>query len=633
MKELFFSPIISDGMIIQRDKHFPIRCNKMVTITFLEKTYKSDYENETWLITLDPVKTGGPYEMQITYNNQTIFIKDIYAGDVWLCAGQSNMEMQMQRLIDDFDEEWKNADDYSLIRQFKVSQQWDFASEREDLTDGSWVCASSKTLHDFSGTAWFFAKNLYDKYKIPIGLIMTAWGGTPIESWMSKDALCDFPSVIAESMQYAAPSVREKITKDTSYGILEWETNLKHEDVGLVMGWEKSNTDISEWENIILPSDFADTHSQKNDLSGFCGVIWLAKDFYIENDFALENAKVWLGTIIDADTVYINGHEIGNTSYRYPPRKYNAGNLLNKGNNRIVIKVTCNNGQGGITKDKPFKIFTDNETIELAGEWKYNIGVKSPARMEEFFFQRKPIGNFNAMIAPVLKFPLKGVIWYQGESNESAPHEYAQLFKLMIQDWRKRNNECIKENKELFFLFVQLPVLGNPSDNNEQHNWPVLRESQKSALSLPNTAMAVALELGEWNDIHPLNKKDVGYRLFIAAEKAISGVDNTSPGPTIKKIEFSAGKTDNKEQKIILSFDNCGNGLQSLSSGTYVSVIGNEEQIRLPALITGTDEISIDVSSVKNPKKILYAWADNPRDMQLINSDGLPVLPFKIDLI
>ncbi|MCL2758663.1 MAG: hypothetical protein FWD22_00400 [Treponema sp.] len=614
MKELI-SPFISNGMVMQRDVPFPVWSKKNITINFLGKIYKAQPLNGKFLITIDPAEAGGPYEMEISSDSGSVVIKDIYYGDLWLCSGQSNMEMQMDRLHDDFNEEWL-IKDYPLVRQFKVPQEWDFSAPREDLTGGSWIQPSKERLSEFGATPWFFAKNLYEKYKIPIGLVMTAWGGTPVESWMSDAALADFPEKIAEGKQYASEEKRNEIAATTGAAIQKWETNLSHDDEGKSKKWENPQTDISSWDEIKLPGNFSDAG-----LVNFSGVIWLAKEFDVSAGFASQDAKVWLGTIVDSDTVYINGTEIGNTGYRYPPRKYIPNNLIKQGKNRIVIRVVCNNGEGGVTSDKPFRIFTDKESAELSGTWKYKTGAKAQTRPNEFFFQRMPMGNYNAMIAPVLKFPFKGVIWYQGESNESAAHEYNKLFCSMIKDWRKNNGS------ELPFLFVQLPIFCPVSDNYEQAHWAVLREAQAQVLSLPATGMAAALELGEWNDIHPINKKDVGYRLFLAAEKTLFGVKNTSPGPMLQNFELL-------ENKILLHFNNCGIGLNidAPSSDAYFSVIGTDGQVRLPGKIENNDTISIDISSVKNPKKVLYAWADNPRDRQLFNSDGLPVIPFRIEL-
>jgi len=656
MKDLIISPYLKDAMVIQRDASFPVWSSKKVTVTFLGKTYESKETDGKWLVTLDPQKAGGPFTMEIAFDDDSVSIKDIYCGDVWLCSGQSNMEMMMQRLRDDYSEEWDliTAKKDLPVRQFKVPQNYDFLNAQDNLQDGYWQKPSKETLHEFSAVAWFFANYLYEKYKIPVGLVNTAWGGTPVQSWMSEEALSLFPEKIAEGKKYADPKKREEIASIAGKAVQKWETSLKEKDLGLKEQWQNIKTDISKWGNINLPGNFT-----KEDLFNFCGVIWLAKDFEAKKNFI--DAKVWLGTIVDADTVFINGVEIGNTTYRYPPRKYIPAGLIKHGKNRIVIRVTCNSGEGGVTCGKPFRIFSkagdggadlnsENETIELSGTWKYQIGAAAERRPDDFYFQRQPMGNFNSMIAPVLKFPLKGVIWYQGESNDSYPFDYEKLFPLMINDWRLKNN-C----SALPFLFVQLPIWKAPSDNNENSSWAIIREAQRKAMSVPFTGMAAALELGEWNDLHPLNKKDVAYRLFLAAEKTVFGVINTSPGPVIKD-----WKIDNN--KILINFDNCGDGLcvfseveavtvstnaflrtleletpehfKDVSSAAYVSALCDDKYIRLPAEIEGKDIISIDISSIKNKKinKILYAWADNPRDRQLFNSDGLPVIPFKIEI-
>ena len=612
-----FSPIFGNGMVIQCNKAFPIWNKEKFSVEFLGKTYKSIKNSDKWLITLDPVNAGGPFSMKITFDDDNddnfIEINDIYSGDVWLCSGQSNMEMQMHRLRDDYKEEWE-AKDFPIIRQFNVPQKWDFNEPDEDISGGRWLTPSVETLHEFSGTAWFFAKKLYEKNKIPIGLINTAWGGTPVEAWMSKNALAGFPSMIATGEQYADTVRCEEIAKNTGEAIQKWESDCRNADTGLKENWQKTETDISNWKEMLLPGDFA-----KAGLDNFCGVIWLAKEFEITADFAAKDARVWLGTIVDSDTVYINGTEIGYTGYRYPPRKYVPENVLKEGKNRIVIRVTCNNGEGEITQGKPFRIFTENEIVELSGAWKFKIGAEAPIRPADFFFQRQPFANHYTMIAPVLKFPLKGVIWYQGESNDSNPHVYEKLFPLMIQEWRE-----INKNNDLPFLFVQLPIWKAASDNDESSSWAIIREAQANALSLPATGMAAGLELGEWNDLHPLNKKDIGYRLYLAAEKTVYKNNNTSPGPMLRNLELS-------KDKINLYFNNCGGGLTS-DETPFFSIICNDGQIRLAGKIEAHDKISIDISGIKGVKKILYAFADNPIDRQLFNSDGLPMIPFRKEL-
>ena len=702
------SPLIGSRMVLPQGAAVPIRGQAApgaeAAVSFLGKTYRAQADSTgAWRLFLDGSPPGGPYAMEITAAGEKIALDDIYIGGVWLCSGQSNMEMPMQRVKDNFPEEWLPPVN-ALIRQFKVPQEWEFSGPRAELSGGCWQAADAHTLYEFSAAAWFFARALYEKHPGPIGLITAAWGGTPIEAWMSREALeasavADFPAKIAGGSQYADAAKRAGITEKTAGAIEAWETNLAHEDAGLPHDWKNPATDISAWGGITLPGDFSAAG-----LEGFCGVLWLAKDIEVSAAFAASGAALWLGTITDADTVYVNGVEVGNTAYRYPPRKYpvNAG-LLKEGKNRIAIRVTCNSGEGGVTDDKPFRIFTHNEILELAGTWKYQIGAAAAQRPAEFFFQRQSMGLFNAMIAPVLDYPLTGVIWYQGESNDPNPHEYAALFPALINDWRKRNGSPLP------FLFVQLPLFGEPQDGGESSSWAVIRAAQAQALSLPATGMAAGLDLGEWNDLHPLDKKGIGRRLALAAEKTVYGAPNTSPGPMVRGVERRGGR-------LFITFDNCGKGIISKEDNHGVTrsfkrereeednhgvtrslrkreeedekgvVVGKQsglpirsdcgqrtpflplssslsffsvllrgkffffrtrtrtppvhltviaaggETFRVPVNITGPDCVSVDISAVKNPEKVLYAWANNPRGPLLFNSDGLPVIPFRIKL-
>jgi sialate O-acetylesterase len=484
--------------------------------------------------------------------------------------------------------------------------------------------ASAETLNDFSATAWFFAKALFEKHRTPIGLINVAWGGTPVEAWMSRDALAAFPEKIACGEQYANTALCEEIVSKNGAAIKVWDDQLSANDTGSTQGLRESDL----WGRlgdgtITLPGDFSQTG-----IENFCGSIWLHREFTLDD--TVDRAKLWLGTIVDADTVFINGVEVGNTGYRYPPRKYTVPTgLLRKGKNHIVIRVVCNDGQGGVTIDKDFKIFTNNICINLGGVWQYRIGMQMPGpRPDEFFFQRQPMGLFNTMIAPMLDYPCKGIIWYQGESNDPNPHEYSALFTAFINDWRNKMRlstshyeDMSSEDSVTPFLFVQLPIFGEPKENCESDSWAIIREAQASALSLPATGMAAGLDLGEWNDLHPMNKKDIGRRLALVAEKVVNNAANTSPGPLLRDYRL-------REGKLLLNFDNCGTGLVAQTQ-PYVSVIAEGKIFRLPADIAGTNCLSVDISGVKNPEKILYAWANNPRDRSLYNTDGLPMIPFR----
>jgi len=640
--QLKVSPLINNGMVLQAGVSVPVRGEAApeaeISVLFLGKIYHAGADsNGAWRLLLESRSPGGPYTMEISAGNsekitEKIIIEDIYIGDVWICSGQSNMEMPMQRLKDDFPEEWE-APVNSLIRQFKVPQECAFSGPRQEFSGGSWMTAGAETLHEFSGTAWFFARALYEKHPVPMGLINAAWGGTPAEAWMSREALALFPEKIAMGEHYADPAFREEIVRKNEMEVKTWEDALRAADAGLAADWRLPETDTSQWDDINLPGDFADVG-----LSHFCGVIWLSKEFEAGGEFAVHDAKLWLGTIVDADTVYINGVEAGNTTYRYPPRKYPVpAGMLHAGKNKIIIRVVCNNGEGGVTRDKDFRIFSGNECIKLDGTWKYRVGASAAPRPEEFFLHRQPMCLFNAMIAPLLDYPCKGVLWYQGESNDRNPHEYAALFTALINDWRSKKRAFQPEPHDLPFLFVQLPIFGEPEDNNEESSWAIIRKAQCSALSLPATGMAAGLELGEWNDLHPINKKGIGCRLALAAEQVVFKSPNTSPGPLVRRIE-------RRGDLLLISFNNCGAGLtvkerrdkrEEIRGGSnpilsYLSVVDKEGGVfRLSADIKTPSCLAVDISMVQNPHKVLYAWANNPRDRQLFNADGLPVIPFQ----
>jgi len=635
MQHIKVSPLFSDGMVLQHGVSVPVSGESLpsarITLSFLGKEYGAQADKEgKWAVLLDSSSPGGPYSMKISSENGSITIQDIYSGDVWLCSGQSNMELSMLRVKDDFPQEWDPPVN-PLIRQFFVPQEWDFSGPRRFLGGGCWKQASADTLGGFSAAAWFFARKMFETYNTPVGIILAAWGGTPAEAWMSAEALAGFPEKLAQGKKFADSAFCESLMREKESRIETWNKELAAADSGLAHAWQKPETDISSWDEMQLPGDFARTEQtsqtgQKN-LTGFCGVIWLCREFEVGDSFAMQDAKVWLGTIVDSDTVYINGVEAGNTGYRYPPRKYAIpSGVMRKGKNRIVIRVVCCNGEGGITRGKPFRIFSGSESnnvIELSGTWKYRVGHRTESRPEEFFLQRQPTGLFNAMIAPLLGYPRRAVLWYQGESNDKTPNEYASLFKSLINDWRtKQTSYSSFLIPHSSFIFVQLPVFGEPEDNNESSSWAIIREAQLSALSLPMTGMAAALEFGEWNDLHPVNKKGVGVRLALAAEKAVFKKQNTSPGPLFRKIRCD-------KSRLLIYFDNCGAGLTA-SETPYVSVIEGGKSFRMPAVIESPECISVDISSINNPEKVLYAWAKNPRDRQLYNSDGLPVIPFQI---
>ena len=622
MSSFVVSQLFGDGMILQQGVPVPVWGETApamwVSVKFMGKLYRvKSNENGKWRVSMASQPCGGPYEMTISSSGKKKVFKDVYFGDVWVCSGQSNMEMPMQRLRDDFPEEW-DAPINPLIRQFKVPQEWEFSGPRQSIAGGCWVAAAEKTLGEFSAAAWFFARKIFENNDVPIGLVNATWGGTPVEAWMSREALAAFPEKIAAGKKYENPLLRNTISRHSEAAIKAWNDALAIGDRGGAEQWQKPQPTVSQWGKVTLPGVFS-----KIGLDKFCGAVWFRRQIEANAELAQGSSKLWLGTIADTDTVYINGVEVGSSDSSCWPRKYAVpAGLLREGENWIVIRVVCGSSDGGISEGKGFRIFSDSESIELGGFWEYRVGIRAAKLCPApFYFQRQPSTLFNAMIAPLVDYPCKGILWYQGESNADNAGEYKELFAAHISDWQSKWQT---EEGSIPFIFVQLPIFGKPGENSESSSWAILREAQREALLLPSTGMAAALDLGEWDDIHPTNKKDVGCRLALAAEREASKNKNSAPGPLFRNMKHSQGR-------LLIRFDNCGKGLVAQET-PHVTVIAEGKSHRLPAQIEGSDRLSVDISLAQNPEKLLYAWADNPRDRQLYNSDGLPAIPFRAEV-
>jgi sialate O-acetylesterase len=303
--------------------------------------------------------------------------------------------------------------------------------------------------------------------------------------------------------------------------------------------------------------------------------------------------------------------------YRYPPRKYAVPpNIINEGENEIMLRVVVCNGLGEITPDKPFDLLTySGEKLNLYGGWEYKIAVRSEPRPEELFLNREAFGLYNAMIYPAREYPVKGVLFYQAESNDKNPLEYESLFKALINDWRETRNA-----PQLPFIFAQLPIWGKPGSDDENDSWAILRDAQEKARSIPFTAMVVTLDTGEWNDLHPTDKKTVGERFFLAEEKLIFGDNNSSPGPRPVKCET-------KDGCLIITFENVADTLVAKGRVTLTLIKGDERR-EMEAVINGKESLCISLEGF-SPERVLYAWANTPRGAGLFNSDGLPAAPFR----
>jgi sialate O-acetylesterase len=412
-----------------------------------------------------------------------------------------------------------------------------------------------------------------------------------------------------------------KIQREESENVKAWYEKLNKSDEGYKdpkMPWYRPEVDVSGWSVMKVPGYWAD-----GDLGQVNGVVWFRKDVNLSPDMAGKSARLNLGRIVDADSVFINGTYVGSVSYQYPPRRYDIPeNILKEGNNTIIVRLISNSGRGGFVPDKPYELVVESNTIDLKGSWHYRLGAKMDPTPGQTFIRWKPTGLYNGMIAPLTNYSIKGVIWYQGESNTDRPLEYDSLFPAMITNWRDKWNQG-----DFPFIYVQLHNFMESYGYPTESNWALTRDAQLHALSLPNTAMAVAIDLGEWNDIHPLNKKDVAKRLALAAQKTAYNQQNiVSSGPIYQSMRI-------ENDSIIITFSDIGNGLIIKGGGElkYFAIAEHDRKfVWANAKISG-DKVIVWSEKVKMPVAARYAWADNPDGANLYNSEGLPASPFRTD--
>ena len=607
--------LISDGMILQRDTPLQLwgwaSPKESVTIRFMDKAYQTKADKKgDWNITLPAQPAGGPYTIQIN----EITVKDVLIGDVWLCSGQSNMELPIRRTLDLYADEIKEASN-PQIRQFRVPMRYNFQKEESDLQGGVWKSVTPSNILDFSAVAYFFAMDLYNKYKVPVGIINTAIGGSPAEAWVSSDGLKNYPHYLEAANLCANPAYVDSIRKLESDRNREWQTDLSLKDKG-INKWNKDDLNIADWPVISLPGYWAD-----KGVGQINGSLWFRKEFNVSASMAGRTGVLRLGCIVDADSAFVNGTFVGTISYRYPPRIYTIpAGVLREGKNNITVRVISNSGKGGFVEDKPYKIIADNTEIDLSGEWKYQIGAEMPAADSQTSFHYKPIGLYNGMIAPFKNYKVKGFLWYQGEANATRAKEYKTLLPDLINDWRSKWN-----NPQLPFIYAQLPNFMKVQKLPAESGWAELREAQRLTLTLPYTGMAINIDAGEWNDIHPLNKKTVGHRLALEAQRVAYSEDIVSSGPMYEGMKVEGNS-------IILSFSSVGSGLYSNLDLEGFSIAGSDDKYTWAnAVVLSNNKVKVWSDQIQNPVSVRYAWADNPEGANLKNKEGLPASPFQAE--
>ncbi|MCW3091444.1 MAG: hypothetical protein JWP81_2513 [Ferruginibacter sp.] len=617
--------LVRDSMVLQRAAQVKIwgwaSPNEKVTIRFQNKKYSTITGTDgKWLVALAPMKAGGPFSMDISGKNN-ITLKDILIGDVWFCSGQSNMVHQLNIHDVTYEKEIATAN-YTEIRQFWIPTLTSLAGAQPGLPTGYWTAAVGEAVRPFSAVAYFFAKDIYEKYKVPVGIINASVGGTPIEAWISEDGLTEFSSLHKTIEKNKDTAYLNSFTRRAPVSSSRQQLPV---DAGMAAAtkWFEPAYLPKGWRNINIPGYWED-----QGIKDLNGIVWYRREIDIPATMVGKAAKVFLGRIVDADELYINGQKVGTTGYMYPQRRYNVpANLLKAGKNIFVIRVTNTNGKGGFVPGKPYCIFSGADTVDLKGYWQYKVGlVYKPFTGGGFGgggvnAQNQPAALYNAMVAPEINYAIKGFCWYQGESNTGRAQEYEKLLPALINDWRTKWSQG-----SLPFVYIQLPGFMDYNYLPGESQWAELREAQLKALSVPNTAMIVAIDLGEWNDIHPDNKQDVGKRVARAAMKVAYNEDIVYSGPLFKSATVSGNK-------IIIDFTNTGSGLitnDAEEPGEFAIAGADKKFVWANTKIEG-DKVIVWSDEISTPLYVRYAWADNPVNPNLFNKEGLPASPFRTD--
>jgi sialate O-acetylesterase len=622
--ELRLPVILADGAILQRDEPVTIwgwaDSGERVQV-FVDgvRAGLGRARDGRFRIEIGTYPAGGPHRIVVAAGT-TLTIDDVWFGDVWVAGGQSNMELSMERVTTRYPEAARDAD-FPLIREFKVPRKYAFGAPAEDFDSGEWKATTPESVLSSSAVAYYFARDLHERYDVPIGIINSNYGGSAAESWMSEQALRDYPHYLEIARSYRDPAYLQGLLDADHARIDGWHTALDSRDAGLKREppWFAAEFEDARWATTEVPGLW-----ESVGLGDMDGVVWYRKTLNLPASAEGLPGHLHLGRIDDADTAWVNGVEVGSTTYMWPPRIYPVpAGLLKAGDNQVAVRVVDSGMQGGFIEDKEYRLTVGGQDYPLDGEWRYRVGTAAAPQPEPAFIAwRQPLGFYNAMLAPLANIRIKGVIFYQGETNVGRAREYAELFPDMIRDWRR-----LWRQGDFPFIFVQLANYLEARAEPGDSDWAALRDAQRRALSVPGTAMAVTIDIGEWNDIHPLDKNTVGERLALAARALAYGeTDLTTSGPMFRSLM-------KRGDRLVVEFDQTGGGLtirgDELKGFAVQGASG--DWAWADAEIRG-DTVVVQSDAVADPVRVRYAWADNPDTANLYNKEGLPASPFQASI-
>nr|WP_321485317.1 sialate O-acetylesterase [uncultured Draconibacterium sp.] len=615
--------VFGDSMVLQRDLEIPVWGNSSPEATIIAElgnakaTTKADNDGK-WMLRLPKFKAGGPYTLKIYEKGKPaegIVLKGILVGDVWLASGQSNMEWQVQQ-AKDADQEIANAK-FPQIRFLVVDHSKEIKLQ-SDISSGKWEVCDSANVNEFSAVAYFFSRKIHRDQNVPIGIVQSTWGGTPIEAWTSREMLLTSPITRESTLAMDTLTLdRRDLVADSLSWVRIWEIvyNPQNNADKILTA---ADYDDADWTEIDMPNVL------KNfGIGSYEGMVWLRKKITLPESFAGKDLTISLGHPEMTYSLYFNGKEIcKNIWYSDSTHSYTipASLVQQTGENTIAVRIAMLWGSGGLKPPADGLYITDGDSsISLAGKWLYQKDLE-PSFPKILNYQYYPTVLFNSMINPLIPYGIKGFIWSQGESNAAAAYDYRELFPMLIKDWRQH-----WQQGNLPFLFVQLANYMERNSLPSESEWAELREAQTMTLSQPNTGMACAIDIGEAGSIHPVNKQEVGRRLALIANKMVYQQDGVASSPMYKDFHKEGNR-------IRIRFSSIGSALstQDGKEVTGFAIAGSDKQFHWANAMIEGNEVIVHSDKVAEPVAVRYAWADNP-ECNLINSEGLPAVPFRTD--
>lgn len=629
--------LFSHGVVLQRGRPVPIwgtaAPGTRVRVSLGKQRAETlSNENGVWRAYLGPLDAGGPHELRVRSRGESVFVRDVLIGEVWLCSGQSNMQMSVapsrRGAILNVDQEIASAD-FPNLRLFTVRPDTAFVPAA-DLEGVAWRSCTPESIKPFSAVAYFFGRELHRELGVPIGLINASYGGSPAEAWMSEEALRSLsdwrpmmdllPKLVADSEKRAADA------PTNASGSLQLD-DLDYGYENAKPLWASPEFDSASWATVPVPGYWEDYGFPNLD-----GFGWYRRELELPESWADKPVRVHIGGVNDMHRAWFNGEQIGafeETSGFAFPRAYDVPpHLVRTGRNVVAVRAYDMGNVGGFV-GVPGDFYLElsdrsGATLPLAGDWKFKPGMDVAAgymRPAPPIFvkgnQQIPGVLYNAMIAPIVPFGVRGVAWYQGENNVGRAQQYERLFKRLISDWRGRFQQG-----DLPFLYVQLAnYRAVATDPNAPAPIAELREAQARALSAPNTGMVVTIDIGETNDIHPKNKQDVGKRLALLALEQVYGKNVVASGPT-----FRSAHVDGNTVRVAFSH---AEGLTTADGRAprAFAVAGADRVFHWADARIDQREVVLTCAAVPVPKYLRYAYADNPA-VNLVNAAGLPAVPF-----